>query len=37
MEKSLERNTAIQNPKLSQDPEDINNNSGIFQVSVRRQ
>ena len=37
MKEYLERNTAIKNPTLSQDPEDINNNSGIFQVSVRRQ
>jgi flavin-dependent dehydrogenase len=33
----LYRNTAIKNAKLSEDPADINNNSGIFQVSVRRQ
>ena len=33
----LERNIAIKNPKLSEDPEDINNNTGNFQVSVRRQ
>ena len=33
----LERNPAIKNPKLSEDPEDINNNTGNFQVSVRRQ
>ena len=37
MEEYLHRNTVIKNEKLSQDPEDINNNSGIFQVSVRRQ
>ncbi|MHA7733973.1 NAD(P)/FAD-dependent oxidoreductase [Nitrosopumilus sp. S6] len=37
MKEYLHRNTAIKNPKLSEDPEDINNNSGIFQVSVRRQ
>ena len=37
MKEYLNRNIAITNPKLSQDPEDINNNSGIFQVSVRRQ
>ena len=37
MKEYLERNTVIKNPTLSQDPEDINNNSGIFQVSVRRQ
>lgn len=37
MKEYLHRNIAIKNPKLSEDPEDINNNSGIFQVSVRRQ
>ncbi|MEK9682376.1 MAG: NAD(P)/FAD-dependent oxidoreductase [Nitrosopumilus sp.] len=37
MKEYLHRNTVIQNPTLSQDPEDINNNTGIFQVSVRRQ
>ena len=37
MKEYLDRNTAIKNAKLSEDPEDINNNSGIFQVSVRRQ
>jgi flavin-dependent dehydrogenase len=37
MKEYLYRNKAIKNPKLSQDPEDIHNNSGIFQVSVRRQ
>ena len=37
MKEYLKRNIAIKNPRLSQDPEDINNNSGIFQVSVRRQ
>jgi len=37
MKEYLERNTVIQNPRLSDDPEDLNNNSGIFQVSVRRQ
>ena len=37
MKEYLERNTVIKNPTLSQDPEDINNNTGIFQVSVRRQ
>ena len=37
MKEYLERNVAITNAKLSKDPEDINNNSGIFQVSVRRQ
>ena len=33
----LERNKAIKNPKLSTDPEDKNNATGNFQVSVRRQ
>ena len=37
MKEYLHRNVAIKNAKLSEDPEDINNNSGIFQVSVRRQ
>lgn len=37
MKEYLERNTVIKNTRLSEDPEDINNNSGIFQVSVRRQ
>ncbi|MFQ5782988.1 MAG: NAD(P)/FAD-dependent oxidoreductase [Nitrosopumilus sp.] len=37
MDEYLQRNKAIKNPRLSEDPEDINNNSGIFQVSVRRQ
>lgn len=37
MDEYLQRNKAITNPRLSEDPEDINNNSGIFQVSVRRQ
>ncbi len=37
MKEYLERNKAIKNAKLSEDPEDINNNSGVFQVSVRRQ
>ena len=37
MKEYLARNAAIKNPRLSEDPEDINNNSGIFQVSVRRQ
>ena len=37
MNEYLQRNKAIKNAKLSEDPEDINNNSGIFQVSVRRQ
>ena len=33
----VERNPVIKNPKLSEDPEDINNATGNFQVSVRRQ
>ena len=33
----LERNRAIKNPRLSTDPEDANNATGNFQVSVRRQ
>ncbi len=33
----LERNKAIKNPRLSTDPEDKNNATGNFQVSVRRQ
>ena len=37
MKEYLERNTVIKNSRLSEDPEDVNNNSGIFQVSVRRQ
>ena len=37
MKEYLERNKVIKNPRLSEDPEDINNNSGVFQVSVRRQ
>jgi digeranylgeranylglycerophospholipid reductase len=37
MKEYLKRNMTIKNPKLSEDPDDINNNSGIFQVSVRRQ
>jgi len=37
MKEYLKRNVTIKNAKLSEDPEDINNNSGIFQVSVRRQ
>jgi len=39
MKEYLERNVAIKNAKLSEDPTDVkgNNNSGIFQVSVRRQ
>ena len=37
MKEYLEKNKAIKNSRLSEDPEDINNNSGVFQVSVRRQ
>lgn len=37
MKEYLQRNAVIKNAKLSEDKEDINNNSGIFQVSVRRQ
>ena len=37
MKEYLYRNKAIKNAKLSEDPEDTSNNSGIFQVSVRRQ
>lgn len=37
MKEYLERNRAIKNARLSEDPEDASNNSGIFQVSVRRQ
>lgn len=33
----VERNKAIKNPRLSTDPEDKNNATGNFQVSVRRQ
>ncbi len=33
----LERNRAIKNPRLSKDPQDSNNATGNFQVSVRRQ
>src|SRR3989344_6088556 len=33
----VERNRAIKNPKLSEDPHDKNNATGNFQVSVRRQ
>ena len=32
MEEYLHRNKVIKNEKLSQDPEDIHNNSGIFQI-----
>jgi len=39
MKEYLHRNKAIKNATLSEDPSDLlgNNNSGIFQVSVRRQ
>ena len=37
MEEYLQRNKAIKNPKLSQDQDDVHNNTGVFQVSVRRQ
>ena len=37
MQEYLDRNTAIKNAKLSEDAQDINNNTGVFQVSVRRQ
>ena len=37
IEEYVSRNTSITNPKLSQDPEDSNNATGNFQVSVRRQ
>lgn len=37
MKEYLERNTAIKNPKLSEDVEDVHNNTGVYQVSVRRQ
>jgi len=33
----VERNKAIKNPTISTDPEDANNATGNFQVSVRRQ
>ena len=33
----VERNRAIKNPRLSTDPQDKNNATGNFQVSVRRQ
>ena len=32
MKEYLYRNTAIKNAKLSEEPQDINNNSGVFQV-----
>ena len=37
MKEYLHRNNVIKNPRLSEDSEDVGNNSGIFQVSVRRQ
>ena len=37
MKEYLQRNKAIKNARLSKDPEDANNNTGMFQVSVRRQ
>ena len=37
MKEYLNRNKVIKNPRLSTDLEDQNNNSGTFQVSVRRQ
>ena len=37
MKEYLERNKAIKNAKLSEDAQDIHNNTGVFQVSVRRQ
>ena len=37
MKEYLARNKSIKNAKLSNDSQDINNNSGVFQVSVRRQ
>ena len=37
MKEYLERNKAIKNAKLSEDAEDIHNNTGVYQVSVRRQ
>ncbi|MDA7941540.1 MAG: NAD(P)/FAD-dependent oxidoreductase [Nitrosopumilus sp.] len=37
MEEYLHRNPAIRNPRLSGHPDDAGNNSGVFQVSVRRQ
>ncbi len=33
----VERNRAIKNPRLSEDPQDASNATGNFQVSVRRQ
>ncbi len=37
MKEYLHRNVAIRDARLSKEPQDINNNSGVFQVSVRRQ
>ena len=37
IEEYVKRNRAIKNPKISTDPEDKNNATGNFQVSVRRQ
>ena len=37
MQEYLDRNTAIKNAKLSEDAQDVHNNTGVFQVSVRRQ
>ena len=37
IEEYVQRNRAIKNPKISTDPEDKNNATGNFQVSVRRQ
>nr|AIF09493.1 geranylgeranyl reductase [uncultured marine thaumarchaeote KM3_37_D10] len=37
MKEYLERNKAIKNAKLSEDAGDIHNNTGVYQVSVRRQ
>ena len=37
MKEYLERNKAIKNAKLSEDAGDIHNNTGAYQVSVRRQ
>ncbi len=37
MKEYLERNKAIKNPRLSEDAGDIHNNTGVYQVSVRRQ
>ena len=37
IEEYVKRNRAIKNPKISTDPDDKNNATGNFQVSVRRQ